>query len=83
MYLVTAVKYYTDFVEGAFTQSVLRGVIRRRLGYVIDKKYFFHLKNNHFTPRNTPWCERYLSVNEQDNFDKAELGLSHKVTVFN
>ena len=49
-----------DGPKGAFTQSVLRGVIRRRLGYVIDKKYFFHLKNNHFTPRNTPWCERYL-----------------------
>ena len=27
--------------QGAFTQSVLRGVIRRRLGYVINKKYFF------------------------------------------
>ena len=24
--------------KGAFTQSVLRGVIRRRLGYVINKK---------------------------------------------
>ena len=33
--------------KGAFTQSVLRGVIRHRLGYVIDKKYFFHLKNDH------------------------------------
>ena len=27
--------------EGAFTQSVLRGVIRRRLGYLINKKCFF------------------------------------------
>ena len=35
--------YGKDFVvvNGAFTQSVLRGVIRRRLGYVINKKYFF------------------------------------------
>ena len=30
--------------KGAFTQSILRGVIRRRLGYVINKKYFFHKK---------------------------------------
>ena len=29
------------YSKGAFTQSVLRGVIRRRLGYVINKKYFF------------------------------------------
>ena len=28
--------------KGAFAQSVLRGVIRRRLGYLINKKYFFH-----------------------------------------
>ena len=48
-------------VKGAFTQSVLGGVIRRILGYVINKKIFFSLKNDHFTPRNTPWCERYLS----------------------
>ena len=27
--------------KGAFTQSVLRGVIRRRLGYVINKNIFF------------------------------------------
>ena len=29
-------------LNGAFTQSVLRDVIRRRLGYVINKKYFFN-----------------------------------------
>ena len=29
-------------LKGAFTQSVLCGIIRRRLGYVINKKYFFH-----------------------------------------
>ena len=28
--------------KGAFTQSVLRGVIRRRLGYLMNKKYFFY-----------------------------------------
>ena len=28
--------------KGAFTQSILRGVIRRRFGYLINKKYFFH-----------------------------------------
>ena len=27
--------------KGAFTQSILRGVIRRRLGYLINKKCFF------------------------------------------
>ena len=45
---------------GAFTQSVLRGVIRRRLGYLINKKWvFFHLKNDHFTRRILPQCECY------------------------
>ena len=36
-------KSVDDFflIKGAFKQSVLRGVIRRRLGYVINKKYFF------------------------------------------
>ena len=34
----------SHYLKGAFTQSVLRGVIRRRLGYVINKKYFFHKK---------------------------------------
>ena len=29
--------------KGAFTQSVLRGVIRRRLGYLKNKKCFFSL----------------------------------------
>ena len=29
------------FAKGAFTQSVLRGVIRRRLGYLKNKKCFF------------------------------------------
>ena len=28
-------------LKGAFTQSVLRGVIRRRLGHLKNKKYFF------------------------------------------
>ena len=45
-----------------FTQSILRGVICCRLGYVINKKYIFHYKNDHFTPRNMPWCERYFTV---------------------
>ena len=30
--------------KGAFTQSVLRGVICRRLGYLINKKCFFTYK---------------------------------------
>ena len=29
-------------IQGAFTQSVLHGVIHRRLGYLINKKCFFH-----------------------------------------
>ena len=37
-----------------FTQSVLRGVIRRRLGYLINKKCFFHYKNDHFMQRILP-----------------------------
>ena len=28
-------------LKGTFTQSILRGVIRRRLGYLINKKMFF------------------------------------------
>ena len=53
-------KYFANIVsqqnqiKGAFTQSVLRGVIRHRLGYLINKKYFFHLKNDHFTRRILP-----------------------------
>ena len=41
-------------INGAFTQSVLRSVIRRRLGHLKNKKYFFQSINDHFTPRNTP-----------------------------
>ena len=47
--------------KGAFTQSILRGVIRRRLGHLKNKKYFFQSINDHFMPRNTPQCERYFS----------------------
>ena len=32
---------------GAFTQSILRGVIRRRLSYLINKKWCFHYNNDH------------------------------------
>ena len=32
---------FTGVTIGAFTQSVLRGIIRRRLGYVILKNIFF------------------------------------------
>ena len=39
---------------GAFTQRVLRGVIRRTLGHLKNKKYFFQSINDHFTPPNTP-----------------------------
>ena len=40
---------------GAFTQSVLRA----RVGCQCNKKCFFQYKNDHFMPRNLPWCERY------------------------
>ena len=48
------VAFQCPYVKGAFTQSVLRGVIRRRLGHLKNKKYFFQSINDHFTPRNTP-----------------------------
>ena len=35
-------KHDLTLLYGAFTQSVLRGVICRRLCYVINKKYIFH-----------------------------------------
>ena len=44
--------FNTIIAKGMFTQSVLRGVIRRRLGH-LKKKYFFQSINDHFTPRNT------------------------------
>ena len=40
--LVKVTSVAMKLVKGAFTQSVLCGVIRRRLGYLINKKYFFH-----------------------------------------
>ena len=42
------------YMIGAFTQRVLRGVIRRTLGHLKNKKYFFQSINDHFTPPNTP-----------------------------
>ena len=46
---IAALPLKHDFkFKGAFTQSVLRGVIRRRLGYLINKKYFFSLKKRPF-----------------------------------
>ena len=42
------------FYDLVVTHTGLRGVICRRLGYLINKKYFFHLKNDHFTPRILP-----------------------------
>ena len=33
---------YLSLPKGAFTQSVLRAVIRHRLGYLINKKCCFH-----------------------------------------
>ena len=48
-----------------FTQSVICGVIRCRLGYLIKKKCFFSLKNDHFTRRSLPQCERYLNQSKR------------------
>ena len=38
---IICVEIEVMFDKGAFTQSVLSGVIRRRLGYLINKKCFF------------------------------------------
>ena len=40
--------------NGAFTQSVVLGIIRCRLGRLKIKKMFFAVNKDHFTRRNLP-----------------------------
>ena len=53
MIYMSMIGFFIDPVKGEFTQSVIRGVIRRRLAHLKNKKWVFS-KRSHFTWRILP-----------------------------
>ena len=57
--------------KGTFTQSVLRSVIRRRLGYLINKNVFFTYKTTilrgEFCPSVNATLAKYLSCTVRED----------------